>query len=74
MKKEKMNINRMTEFLVACLHSMKVSKEVCTIVIACCQTEKQIGTMMDWIKKHHQENPSEDEILQIAELIREKVK
>ena len=73
MKKEKMNINRMSEFLVACLHSMKVSIEVCTIVVACCQTEKQIGTMMDWIKKHHHEKPSEDMILQVAEAVREQV-
>ena len=68
-----MSIDKMTEYLAACLHSMKVSKEVCMIVIACCQTENQIGTMMDWIKKHHQENPSEAEILQIAEAIKEQI-
>lgn len=61
----------MTEFLVACLHSLKMSKDVCTIMIACCKTEKQIGMMMDWIKKHHQDNPAEKEILEIAELISE---
>ena len=64
----------MKEFLVACLHSMKVCEAVCAIVLASCQTEEQIATMMDWIKKHHKENPSEDEILQMAEVIREKVK
>ena len=63
----------MTKFLAACLHSLKVSKEVCIIVMACLQTERQMGTMLDWIKKHHQEKPTEEEILQIAELIREKV-
>ncbi len=64
----------MRKYLVACLHSMRISMEVTTIVVACCQTEEQIGTMMDWIKKHHQENPSEDEVLEIAEAIREQVK
>jgi len=68
-----MSIDKMTEYLVACLHSMKVSKEVYTIVIVCCQTEKQIGTMMDWLTKHYQDNPSEDQILQIAEAIRERI-
>lgn len=69
-----MNINKMKEFLVSCLHSMKVSKEVCTIVIACCQTREQVGTMMDWIKKHYQENPSEEQILEMAETIKNQVK
>ena len=29
--------------------------------------------MMDWLKKHHQENPSEDKILEVAEAIKEQV-
>lgn len=38
------------------------------------KTEQQAETMLDWIYKHHKENPSEDEILEIAEAIREQVK
>lgn len=69
-----MDINRMTWYLAACLHSLNVSKEVAIIVTACCQTEKQMETMLNWLKKHHQENPSEEEILEVAEAIMEQVK
>lgn len=33
------------------------------------QTDRQQGTMLDWLMKHYQENPSEDMILQVAEKI-----
>ena len=67
-------MTKIEEILVLCCRELKMSKEAMLIVMSCCQTEKQIRTMLDWIKKHYQENPSEDEILEIAEAIREQVK
>ncbi|MBO5427820.1 MAG: hypothetical protein J5996_05280 [Prevotella sp.] len=53
---------------------MNLKPEPMLVVMACCRTKKQQLTMLDWMKKHYKENPSEDEVLKIAELIREKVK
>lgn len=41
--------------------------------MACCRSDKQQGVMLDWMKKHYQEKPTEEEVLEIAETIREKV-
>lgn len=61
------------ELLIDGCKLLKVSKEVTMIVMACLRTDKQQGMMLDWLKKHHQENPSEDKILEVAEAIKEQV-
>lgn len=53
---------------------LNLRQEAMLIVMSCCRTETQQAMMLDWMKKHHKENPSEEEILQVAEAIREQVK
>ncbi len=67
-------MTKVEELLVDCCKALNLKVEETLIVMACCTTEKQQLTMLDWMKKHYKENPSEDEVLKIAELIREKVK
>lgn len=65
----------MERILIRCLTSKELGmrKEPCIVVMSLLQTEKQQGTMIDWIKKHYKENPSEDMILQVAEKISEAI-
>ena len=79
--KKKQKIKSMTEkedkfqtLLICCLEEMKLPKENIIAILTMLQTEKQMGTMLDWIKKHYKENPSEDIIIQIAETIKKQVK
>ena len=52
---------------------LNIRLEVTLIVMACCRSDKQQGVMLDWMKKHYQEKPTEEEVLEIAETIREEV-
>lgn len=69
-------VSKIEKMLIECLTSPELGmrKEPVLIIVSLLTTEKQRGTMVDWLIKHYQENPSEDKILEIAELIREKVK
>lgn len=66
-------VTRKEELLVDGCKLMKVSLEVTIVLMACLRTDKQQGTMLHWMKDHYQDNPSEEELLQIAEEISEKV-
>lgn len=61
------------ELLIDCCKLMNVSKEVMIVIMACLRTKVQQEVLLLWIKDHYQDNPSEEEILQIAEEISEKV-
>ncbi len=61
------------ELLIDGCKILKVSKEVTMIVLACLRTETEQGMMLNWMRKHYQEIPTEEEILKIAEKIKEKV-
>lgn len=61
------------ELLIDCCKLMNVSKEVMIIIMACLRTKVQQEVLLLWIKDHYQDNPSEEELLQIAEEISEKV-
>jgi len=69
-------VSKLEKLLIQCLTSQEIGmrKEPCMIVMSLLKTDKQVGTMIDWIEKHHKENPSEDRIIQIAEAIKEQVK
>ena len=62
------------ELLIDGCKILKMNQGATMVVMAALQTDRQQGMMLDWMKNHYQENPSEDEILQMAEVIREKVK
>ncbi len=69
-------LSKIEETLIQCLASKELGmkKEACMIVMSLLTTDKMRGTMIDWIKKHHKENPTEDKIIEIAEAIKEQVK
>ena len=60
--------------MIDCLHEMKLPKENIIAIATMLQTEKQMGTMLDWIKKHHMEDPSKLRIMLVAKNIKEGVK
>lgn len=62
------------ELLIDACKLLNVRLEPTMVVMACLRTEEQQATMLDWIRKHYKENPTEDEIIEIAEAIMEKVK
>lgn len=71
--KKKQKIKSMTEkedkfqtLLISCLEEMKLPKENIIAILTMLQTEKQMGTMLDWIKKHHKENPSKLRVMLVA--------
>ena len=59
--------------LIDGLHSMDIQKENIIAVATMLQTENQLGTMLDWIKKHHKENPSKLRVMLVAKNIKEGV-
>lgn len=61
------------ELLIDWCKLLKMHKEAILVVMACLRTDRQQGTMLDWLVKHYQENPSEDMILQVAEKISEAI-
>ncbi len=69
-------LSKIEETLIQCLASKELGmrKEACLVVMALLMTDKQRGTMIDWISKHYKENPTEDKVIEIAEAIKEQVK
>ena len=59
--------------LIDGLHAMGLPKENIIAISTMLQTEKQMGTMLDWIKKHHKENPSKLRVMLVAKNIKEGV-
>ena len=49
------------------------NKEVITAIALLLRSEDQMKTMIDYIWKHKQENPSEDEVINIAKAISEQI-
>jgi hypothetical protein len=60
--------------LIDGLHAMGLPKENIIAIATMLQTEKQMGTMLDWIKKHYKENPSKLRVMLVATNIKNGVK
>ena len=60
--------------MIDCLFEMKLPKENIIAIATMLQTEKQMGTMLDWIKKHYKENPSKLIVMLVASNIKKGVK
>ncbi len=69
-----MEISEPKKMLIAGLKNMLSNKDVITAIALMLKTEPQIMTMLDWIYKHHKENPSENRIIEIAKKISEQVR
>lgn len=59
--------------LIDGLHATGLPKENTIAVATMLQSEKQMGTMLDWIKKHYKENPSKLRVIFVAKNIKEGV-
>ena len=68
-----MAISETKKVLIAGLKTILKDKEVMTAIALMLKSEDQMLTMIDWIVKHNQENPSEDLVIQIAQKIVERV-
>lgn len=53
-KKEK----EFRDMLIGCLLEMKLPKDNIQAIVTMLKTEKQMGTMLDYIVHHHKENPT----------------
>ena len=69
-----MEVRKLRQEVIAGLHEMDMRKEPIMIIISLLKTEKQLQKMMDWIATHFEDNPTEDEVIEVAERIKEKVK
>ena len=54
------------ELLIGCLLEMKLPKDNIRAIATMLQTEKQMGTMLNWIKQHHKENPSKLRVMMVT--------
>ena len=68
-------LSEIEETLIQCLANkeLRMQEGACLIVMSLLTTDKQRGTMIDWISKHYKENPTEDEVIEIAEAINETI-
>ncbi len=68
-----MDLKKIRQDLIAGLRMLDMRKEPVIVVMSLLRTEKQLTTMMDWIATHYQESPDEDKVIEIAEVIKEKI-
>ena len=62
------------DLMIGCLLEMNLPKENVCAIATMLQSEKQMGTMLDWIKKHYKENPSKLRVMLVAKNIKDGVK
>ena len=70
MTEKEMNFQNL---LIDGLHSMGLPKENIIAIAIMLKTEKQMGTLLDWIKKHYKENPSKLRVMLVAKNIKDGV-
>ena len=61
------------DLMIDCLLEMKLPKENIRAIATMLQTEEQIETMLDWIRKHAKENPSKLRVMLVAKNIKDGV-
>ncbi len=68
-----MEVSEVKMMLIYGLKNILKNTEVITAIALLLKTDAQMLTMLDWISKHHKENPSEDEVINIAKAISEQI-
>ena len=48
------------------LYKIKLPDKNIIAIATMLKTERQMGTMLDWIYKHHKENPTKLQVMQVA--------
>ena len=59
------------DLMIDCLLEMNLPKENVTAVATMLQSERQMNTMLDWIKKHAKEKPSKLRVMLVAKNIKD---
>lgn len=57
-----------------CFSALGMRKEAAILAFSKLKTDRQADAMFNWVEQHYKENPSEGEILDIAQTIKEQVK
>ena len=68
-----MALSETKKLLIEGLRTVLKDKEVILAIALLLKSEPQMLTMLDYIVKHNSENPSEDEVIQVAQKISEQV-
>ncbi len=68
-----MAISETKRVLINGLSLILTDKETITAIALLLKTEHQMRVMIDYIYKHQNENPSEDEVIQVAQKISEQI-
>ena len=68
-----MAISETKKVLINGLSLILTDKEVITAIALLLKSERQMRVMIDYIYKHQKENPPEDEVIQVAQKIKEQV-
>lgn len=68
-----MALSETKKLLIEGLRTVLKNKEVITAIALLLKSEPQTLTMLDYIVKHNQENPSENEVIQVAQKISEQI-
>lgn len=69
-----MELSETKKLLIEGLRTVLEDKEVMLAIALLLKSEPQMLTMLDYILKHNSENPSEGEVIQVAQKISEQVK
>ena len=69
-----MELSETKKLLIEGLRTVLEDKEVMLAIALMLKTDPQMLTMLDYILKHNSENPSEGEVIQVAQKISEQVK
>ena len=64
---------KLQEGLMIGLKQMGIQTDSAIAILLMLKSENQMLTMLDWIHKHHKENPSENLVIQIAKTIVEEI-
>ena len=64
---------KLQEGLMIGLKQMDIQTDSATAIVLMLKSEGQLLTMLDWIKKHHKESPSENLVIAIAKKIKERI-
>lgn len=68
-----MTISETKRVLINGLSLILTNKEVILAIALLLKSEEQMATMITYIYNHQKENPSEDEVIQVAKAISEQV-
>ena len=68
-----MAISKTKEVLINGLSLILQNKEVIRAIALLLKSEEQMATMITYIYEHQKENPSEEEVIQVAKKISEQV-